>query len=92
MTKHRKCKHRPFSRPSCFTDNEIQLMSRLCILAQSVGRNSAELTREIVICVCTRRVLQDASVYMVRLLRTDVHDGIDALLDYDSDEMMPGVS
>lgn len=68
MAKHRKCKHYPSSHRSRWTYNQIQLMSLLCIFAQPVGSSSAEPTRGIVICVYTRRGLQDASVYMVRLL------------------------
>lgn len=78
MTKHRRCKRRPLSHLGRCTDNHIQLMSLLCSLAQPAGRSSAELTRGIVTCFCTRGGLQDASVYMVSLLRTEVLDGIDA--------------
>lgn len=54
-------------------------MSLLYIIAQPVGRNSAELTREIVTFVYTKRGLQDASVYMVKLIEDEESDGLDAL-------------
>ena len=72
MAKHRKGKHRPFSHRNRCTDNQIQLMSLLYTIVQLVGRSSAELTQGIVICVCMRRGLQDASVHMVKLLREDL--------------------
>lgn len=78
MAKHRKCKPRPFSHCSRCIDSHLQLMSLLYTFAQPVGRNFAELIRGIVTCVYTRRGLQDASVYMVKLLKSEALDGRDA--------------
>ena len=55
----------------------MQLMSLLFTIAQHVGRSSAELTREIVTFAYTKREMQDASVYMVKLIEDDESDGLD---------------
>ena len=53
-------------------------MSLLYTIAQPVGRSSAELTREIVTFVYTKKGLQDASVYMAKLIEDEESDGLDA--------------
>ena len=53
-------------------------MSLLYTIAQPVGRSSAGLIREIVTFAYTKRGLQDASVYTVKLIEDEESDGLDA--------------
>ena len=75
MAKHRKGKSLPFH-IGRYTNKRFQPTNLLCILALRVRSSSAEPMRGIVTWFYIRLGWQDVNVYMVRLLKAGVLDGL----------------